>query len=247
MENKYTKNIEIEYTNVGRDGKLNFVQAVDLIQNNTTRFFEVLGSDNLVLKVKSNAIWVVTKTKINFIKYPAWRDKVKLISYITNQSKIRVDVETKLEDEDKNILFVAKQEFCPIDLETRRIRKIDTIEFPKNLEMKEATYNIEFQKLIHNFEENEKQYQRNVYAIDTDFSHHTNNVKYLEFIANTLDSELLDNNEITDLEIHYIAESIENQLLDVYKYKENNTMEFLIKNEERDILKAKFEYKGINS
>lgn len=41
MKKIYESNIQIEYTNVGRDLKLTVVQAADLIQNIVTDFFRI--------------------------------------------------------------------------------------------------------------------------------------------------------------------------------------------------------------
>ncbi len=147
MENKYEKNIEIEYTNVGRSLNLSVIQAANLIQNITTQFFSTIGLDNIIIKEKNNAAWVVSKSKVHFIIYPIWKEKIKLTSYITEQSKIRIELEIKAENEKNELLFIAKQEFCLIDLGTRKIRKLETINYPNSLKDKESIFLESYQKL----------------------------------------------------------------------------------------------------
>lgn len=244
MKNKYEKEVEIEYTNVGRTMNLSVVQATYLIQNIVTQFFELIGSDNIVIKEKNNAAWVVSKLKVHFEKYPVWKDKVKLTCYIVKQSKIRIELEIKAESEDRELLFIAKQEICPIDLSTRKIRKIETIEYPKNLETLQSNYEEPYQRLDTEFADTEKISEREVFAIDTDFTHHTNNVKYLKFMANTFDSNFIDNNEITDIEVHYISESKDGQILNTYKHNKENEIDFLIKRNDEEIIRGNLKYKS---
>ena len=78
MENKYiySKNYVINFTEVGEDAKLNLTSAINLAQNMTGEYFESFGSDNLTLRNKDNAAWVLTQTKVHFEKHPSWKDKV---------------------------------------------------------------------------------------------------------------------------------------------------------------------------
>lgn len=61
---------------------------------------------------------------------------------------------------------------------------------------------------------------------------------------NMFDSDFLDNNMITEFEIHYINESKENQKIDIFKRMSENTINFLIKNGDKEIVKARVEYKS---
>jgi len=60
---------------------------------------------------------------------------------------------------------------------------------------------------------------------------------------NTLSNDFLDKVSITDVEMHYIAESKEGQILKIYKKElENNIIRFLIKEKEREIIRASITY-----
>lgn len=61
-------------------------------------------------------------------------------------------------------------------------------------------------------------------------------------MVNTLNSAFLDNNKIEDIEIHYISESKEGQILEIYRYQENQEMYFLIKNDRKEIIRASLKY-----
>ncbi len=73
---------------------------------------------------------------------------------------------------------------------------------------------------------------------DIDYSKHTNNAIYTRLIMNALTSDFLTKNKITDFEIHYINESKEGQVLKIYKKEENDSIKFLIKSDEKEIVRA---------
>ena len=54
--------------------------------------------------------------------------------------------------------------------------------------------------------------------------------------------EFLDQCQITDFEIHYINETREGQTLKIYKKLKEQEIEFLIKEEEREIVRASLKY-----
>ncbi len=239
MQYIYTKNFNTSYSSIDRTGKLGLVELMSLNQEMITEFYGSVGSDNLILRDKCNAAWIYTRTKVKVNSLPAWNTKTKAISFISSMSPIRMEVETDLMDEDDNILFAAKTEMCAIDFELRRLRKIDTLEFPKDAEALPSNIPEAFSKNKVTFDSNDFVYSQKVYASDTDFTDHANNVRYVKYLMNTFDTAFYDENQITDFEIQFAKESKQDDVLDIYK-KETNTNEygFLIKNGEEIIVKA---------
>lgn len=242
MKVEYKKEYKVSYTEVNQNLKLGLVEAMTLPQNMVTEYFECFKSDNIVLKNQNNAVWVVSKAKLHFNKYPNWRDVIYGRSYTTKVKPIRVEMETTFKNEEGEILFSAKQESCAIDLETRKIRKVETVNYPSDMETEENIIQEAYSKLNEVFSEDNLIYEQKVFSTDIDYSRHTNNVMYVRYIANTLSCEFLDKNKITDFEIHYINESKEGQILKIYKIEKNGLIEFLIKEGEREIIRANLSY-----
>ena len=244
MKYEYKKEYQINYTELDQNLELGVFSAIILQQNMGTEYFGTLKSDNIILKNENNAIWVVSKTKVHFNKYPTWRDIVYGRTYTTKLKPIRVEMETTFTNEKGENLFVTKQESCAIDLNTRKIRKIDTVNYPKDMEIEENTLVEPFLKLNESFSENDFVYEQKIFSTDIDFSRHTNNALYVKFILNTLSCQFLDKNKVTDFEIHYINESGEGQKLKIYKKEKDNIIEFLIKEKEtnKEIVRAFLKY-----
>ena len=245
MKNEYKNEYKVGYTTVDSNLNLSLLGCATIIQDMVTELFEYLETDNRIIKDENNAVWVLTKLKIHFEKYPIWKQNIQATSFITNKSKIRVQNNTKVEDETGSILFVAKQESCPLDLTSRKIRKIETIRFALDLEIKKPILEEDFEKLNNDFRQENIVGTREVYYSDTDYSKHTNNVSYVRFIMNMINSEILNNNIITDFEINYINESKEGQLLDIYRKDYENKIDFLIKFEENELVRARIKLKEL--
>ena len=199
----------------------------------------------MTLKNRYNAVWVVAKTKIRFSKYPVWTEPIYARTYTVSVRPIRVDSETTFINGSGEELFTVKQQSCPIDLQTRKIRKLDTVNYPSDMPLTASVIDEPFIKLNGAFSEADLAYEQRVFVTDIDYSRHTNNVMYIRFILNALSSEFTDRNMITDFEIHYINESCEGQTLKIYKKQNDGALEFLITEGQRDIVRAAMKYRPL--
>jgi len=238
MKRVYNKDYKISYSEVDKNLKLGLYESFNLAQDTVTEYFESFGGDNIIVKNKDNAVWVVSKAKVHFSKFPSWRDEIKGRCYTTKIKPIRLEIETAFKNIDGEVLFVTNQESCVIDIETRKIRKINTITYPEDMEVEQSLTQGGYLKLDAQFKEDDLAYEQKIYSQDIDYSGHVNNAIYVRYIMNTLSCDFFSQNKITDFEIHYINESKEGQILKIYKKEENKNIRFLIKKDEKEIIRA---------
>lgn len=248
MKYKYNKERSVGYSESDKNLRISLVGAMNLAQDMMTEYFHSYGCDNYDTKNNCNAAWVVTKAKAKFYKYPNWIDSsIKCESYTTVTKGVRICLETVITDINNNILFIVVHESCPIDLETRKVRKISSVYYPDDMEVEEAKLKEPFNRLKENFDNVEFIYNQKVQPTDIDFSNHTNNVKYVKYIMNAFESDFWNDKIITDFEIHYISESRENDIISVYKSQiEEGIINIILKIEEKEIVKAQIIYKKQN-
>ena len=243
MKIKCKKEYKMDYSYLDKDLKLRVNECFNLAQNTATEYFKKFNGDNIYVREKDNAVWVVTKSKIHIYKNISWLDTLTGESYTSMVKPIRVETETKFTDSNNELVFIASQQSCPLDMDTRKIRKIDTLTFPKDMEIDNSLFKNDYQKLNDIFNKTNFVYEQKVYSQDIDYSNHVNNTVYIRYIMNSLSNKFLDKINITDVEIHYIAESKEGQILKIYKKEKENSIEFLIKEGEREIIRARLSYK----
>ena len=223
----------IEYSDVDRKLNLDLYSCTNIIQNKMTTFLGNLNLANNVLKKDYGAFWAISKLKIHFNDYPMLNDNVSWSTNISGKSKIRLNLDYVFCNDNENVLFVAKQEICPVDLTSRKIKRLD---FINNLH--EEPSNILFSK----WKETDGFKKCSDYTIlycDTDSNGHVNNASYVRFMLNTFDSDFFYNNTITDLEIHYLNECLEKQTLSIYKKTVQDEIFFLILRDDTKIIEAK--------
>lgn len=238
MKRTYNKDYKISYSEVDQNLKLSLYESFNLAQDTVTNYFESFGGDNIVVKNNDNAVWVVSKAKVHFNKFPSWSDVIKGICYTTKIKPVRVDIETAFKNIDDEVLFVTNQESCVIDIETRKIRKINTITYPDDMEVEQSLMQEGYLRLDTQFTEDDLVYEQKVYSQDIDYSGHVNNAIYVRYIMNSLSCDFFSKNKITDFEIHYINECKEERILKIYKKEENKDIRFLIKDDKKEIVRA---------
>lgn len=231
MKYYFRKSFDISYSKADRWLRLGLVEAVSIAQEMNTDYFRSIGSDNLTVKTKDNALWVLAKTRLHFVDFPKWGDVVYARSYTLKSHGFRSEIETEYENHGK-LAFVSRQELCVIDATSRGVRRIETISYPKDMELEPETVPIKFFRLKEDFTEDCLVYKDYFRLTDIDFSNHVNNVAYVRYIANAMDKEFFANRKIVDFEIQYKHECLEGHELGVYKKDiDENTVDFQIKSD----------------
>ncbi len=243
MKVECVNNYKVFYSFLSRGLSLKIHEAFNFAQNNATEYFKNFNGDNMNVRKKDNAVWVVSKSRMHIFKGVSWLETLKGESYTSLVKNIRVETETKFTDKNNELVFVVGHQHCPLNMDTRKIIKVDEITFPKDMDEDPTLFEGDYLKLHDKFEESDFVYEQKVFSQDIDYSNHANNVAYIRFIMNSLSNDFLDSINITDVEIHYLAESKEGQTLRIYKKEiENNELRFLIKEGERDVIKASIKY-----
>ena len=245
---KYTneKEFTLSYTGLDKNAELNTLYAIELAQNLMTEYFGSFKSDNLRLKKYDNALWVLSKTKIRFFNRASWLDKLYAKGYTIKNTALRTYIESVFYNQDNKLVFVALQENAVIDINTRKLRKIDSVSYPSDMEYEKSVKDLSFEKLNNEFSENDFYYNQKIYYTDIDFSSHTNNAVYIRHLINTFSSEFFTQYQIEDFEIHYLRETKEGEILSIYKKEYDNNVEFLIKSEDSEVVRAKLTFRKKN-
>ncbi len=242
---KYTceKEFTLSYTGLDNNAELNTLYAIELAQNLMTEYFGNFKSDNLRIKKQNNALWVLTKTKVRFFNKAVWLDKLYAKGYTIKNTALRTYIESVFRNQDNKLIFVALQENAVIDIDTRKVRKISSISYPNDMEYEKPEKELTFEKLTSDFSEDDFVYNQKIFYTDIDFSNHTNNAVYIRHIINTYSSKFFTEHIVEDFEIHYLHETVEGDVLSVYKREEENSTEFLIKCGDNEVVRAKLTFR----
>ncbi|MCD8285667.1 MAG: thioesterase [Clostridia bacterium] len=240
MEDVYTREIVVRYTDIDRYGRLAVTEVPNITQDMLTEYFGTLGADNGTMKVKCNAAWVITKMKISFGNLPLWMGRITASAYTIKKDGIRMVIELKATGEDGSMAFVVDVECCAIDLSARRIRRINTTCLQENVVLYDGDPS--YDKLPGDFLDADLVEELAVNWYDIDFTRHTNNTRYIGYLLQSMDPAYLSAKRITALDVNFIKESHEGEKLAVYRQTEGDVACFQIRKEGAEILRARVQF-----
>jgi acyl-ACP thioesterase len=181
---------------------------------------------------KNNTLWVLSRFHIAIERLPNWQEKVTLETWSKKPDGITAYRDFEMTDEQGSVIVKAASVWHIIDAQTFRIQKIETVmnAFP-HCENRHVFY--ENPLKIAAFDCEEDIAIHHVKYSDIDMNNHVNNTKYVQWIFDDLDINVITSYSIKDLQINYIAQL---QLGNSYTihHKQLNETEFVhcVKNAE---------------
>ncbi|MBR2282247.1 MAG: hypothetical protein IJ863_06470 [Spirochaetales bacterium] len=231
MRYEYRKVFEITYSQADRWLALDLVNATSIVQEMNTEYFKTFKCDNISCKERDNALWVITKTRLHFVKTPTWGDVISGVSGSIKTHGYKTEIDTAFTC-GPSLSFVARQELFVIDATTREPRRIDTIGYPADMEYVPETVPLRFFRIKEELGEQDLVYTDHFRLSDIDYSNHVNNVVYVRYVLNALNPSFFESRRIVDFEIQYRHECYEGHELSVYRRDlDENIMDIQIRSD----------------
>lgn len=215
--------------------KLSVVGALQIVEDAITEMMSRQKIDGVTTQEKYGAVWVFTKNRLFFLDKAQWKDNLEIECFMATKSLVKMNAQTIIKKDGKDVAY-STVEMCALDQKAEKIRKITDVGIDERIEFYGSKYDVAFSK--NTPVELEKVDSVKVKSTNIDFCHHTNNVEYIRFLLNTYSVEEIENAVIKEIEIDYINQSFEGQILDIYKKRVENKDIFEIKCEEKTIVKG---------
>ena len=230
MENNhYTKNFKVMSSYCDSINRLSPFMMQTLFEELADANATLLGIDQPTLGERDNAFWVVRRIKFEMKSVVKDHDDVILKTWPSGPEILKCFRSYQILKTDMEPAVNALAEWVILDKETRRLRKTDSIHYPDIQFITEKACEPTFKKFKDIFTDNDFVYEKTIRACDIDISHHTNNTKYCMMILDSFSIKELEAMNIKELEIHYEAESLEGDLLRIYRKKVDGEWLFAIK------------------
>ena len=220
--------------------QLGLIQTVALIEDVGTEYLASIELDGLTTKRRYGAVWVYVRNNVRVFRCPKWLERITVRTGITQKTRATVDMQTEFFDESGNMIVCSKIELCAIDVNTGRIRKVESVGLTDDIGMYDPLDGLDFSRIT--ADGAQKVYSTAVRASNTDFIGHTNNVEYLRFLADSYAASFIYSRELKRIQIDYVSQSFENDVLDVYRKTDKNTDVMAIKKGDKDVLRAVIEW-----
>ncbi len=242
MKNWHTEKILINDTNVDYNSVVPVTEFLRLFQIATFNHSQEIGLDHNSMQEKSNAFWVVTKMKLCLNDFVRSQDKVSVTTWIHEVGGVRAlrDCVMKIKN---SIKVKATSEWCCLDYETRRLRKMNSISYPILDMQKTNKLNTVFTNMKEEVDKKDFVYSKIVRSTDVDLNNHTNNLRYNFMALDAFTVNEMKNINIKEYEIYFVNESYEGDKIDIFKKRLKNYFYIEGKIEDKTIFRSVIKFK----
>ena len=226
------------YTSLcGPNCRLSLLGTLQVVQDVICEYFETMGAGQIKIKEKYNCVWVFLKNKFHFCGDILWNEEYSAECFISFRSNVKLIVDTNFFDKSGALAMNAKTEICLMDLSAIRITKIDDSVLGKQYTALLASSDMNFEKLLDSGEVFVG--SKKVQASNIDFCGHCNNIEYVRFLLDAYSAGKLNSMSIDTFEICYYNQSLEGDVLEIYKTSSPSVDFFEVKNKDSLCLKCK--------
>ena len=227
------------YTSLcGPNCKLSLLGTMQVVQDGICEYFESMGAGQITTKQNHNCVWVFLKNKFKFHGDILWNEDYTAECFISFRSSVKVIVDTLFYDKNGKLAMHCKTEMCLVDLNTIKIAKITNDILNDSYVAIPSSTDMEFEKILDNVDG--YVCSKKVLSTHIDFCGHCNNIEYVRLLLDTYTASELSSLSIDTFEICYYQQSLEGDMLDIYKTSTQNVDLFEVKNGANICLKCKF-------
>ena len=221
-------------------GRLSLIGALSLIQDVVTATMAELKLDGFTVRREYNALMVFSKNHFRFLQSINWQDKIKVECFVSSKSLARMNIDVCIKKQSEIALY-ARTEVCAVDASTARIRRLDTMDAFKCVQIVRAPYELDWEPMDGTGELVDTVKVR---TSNIDYAGHTNNVEYIRLLLDTFTLEEWRGMAPTELQVAYLNQSFLSDELAIYCSNQTpvtvNTHEriYTIKKKEQEILRC---------
>ncbi len=240
MKNVYEKILVLNANDGDFQSKLSIPAIMRFFQVAAGEHSIIMKMDHFTIVEKNNAFWVITKVKLKIFNLPMWGEKVLLRTWPLLPTSIKCNRDFEFINDKNEVLIQGISEWCILDLDNRRPRRVSSTCYPLNLvHLEKRSFDDNFVHFKTNVLEDELLYERVIRSSDIDLNLHTNNTIYSNMVMDAFSVTNLATHELKDYEIHFSHESKEGETLRIYRSDLENKV--LISGIEKDSGKIVFQ------
>lgn len=225
-------------------GNLSLIGALTLIQDAVTDTMAKLKIDGFTVRRKYGALIVFSKNHLRFLQAIGWKDKIKIACFVSSKSAARMSIDVCVKKTGKIALY-ARTEVCAVDIETGRIRRMETAGVGKQVKIVCPPYALTWEDMAG---DGELLDTVKVRTSNIDYAGHTNNVEYIRLLLDTFTLDEWRSMAPSELQVAYLNQSFLDDSLSIYRAELSPTDTsqheriYTIKKAEQDVLRCRLRY-----
>ncbi|QSZ41770.1 acyl-ACP thioesterase [Sulfurimonas aquatica] len=206
MKNYFDKEFELRYFEMDKSGCASSITMLTLLQETAADHCASIGHDLFSL-MSQNLGWVLLSGIMKMDRYPKYKEKIVIRTWLSKYQSIRGIRENVIYDADYNVIGRAKGLWLFFDIEKRRPTKIlnDFKEQWSFCEEVSIEHDISSKIDAISSANYMKKFKVNIY--DTDTNKHVNNIRYLQWLVESVPEEITDNYYLHSIDGRFLKEA----------------------------------------
>jgi len=206
MENYFEKQFELRYFEMNRFGEASSTTILTLLEETAADHCYSIDHSLYDLE-KQNIGWVLLSGVMKMECYPGYKEKITIRTWLSSYSKIKGIRENIIYNEQGNIIGRSKGLWVFFDINRRRpVRIFDSIK-EKWSSSNEESINHDITKKIESIEFSSHAKKFKVNRFDVDANQHVNNIRYLQWLMESISEEVIDHYYLHFIDGRFIAEA----------------------------------------
>ncbi|MGE5942721.1 MAG: acyl-[acyl-carrier-protein] thioesterase [Flavobacteriales bacterium] len=206
FENYFDKQFELRYFEMNKLGLATPTIILALLEE-TAADHSYSISHSLFELNKKNIGWVLVSGILQIDRYPSYKEKITIRTWLSSYSSIKGYRENIIIDEHHNIIAKAKGLWVFFDIEQRK-----PIPIFNDIKEKWSCYGEEsitknIKKKIEPIDVANHIKKFKVNKFDTDMNKHVNNIRYLQWVIESIPEDIIDNYSLHIIDGRFIAEA----------------------------------------
>lgn len=204
--NYFEKEFELRFFEMNKFGQASPTTILTLLEETASDHCYSINHSLYDLE-KQNIGWVLISGYIEMSRYPIYKEKIKIITWLSNYSLVKGERENLILDKKGEIIGRAKGLWVFFDIKKRRpIQILNSI--------KETWSSCSIESINHNILEKippiTSQTPIETFIVkhyDVDTNQHVSNIKYLQWLIETIPKEIIDNYFLQSIDGRFISEA----------------------------------------
>ncbi len=206
MKNYFEKDFVLRYFEMNKFGEASSTTMLTLLEETAAEHCYSINHSLYQLE-EQNIGWVLLSGFMEMDRYPRYKEKIKIRTWLSKYSAIKGIRENIVYDEQGLEIGRAKGLWVFFDINRRRpIQILDDIKEKWGVcEQESIVYNIT--KKITPIESANHLEKFKVNKFDVDSNKHVNNIRYLQWVTESISDEILDHYFLHSIDGRFIAEA----------------------------------------
>jgi acyl-ACP thioesterase len=221
----WSENCEVRFGAIDKSDSMTLDAVLDFFQEAAISHAENLGVGREAM-ASSNQAWILSRMSVEIKRRPKYGETVRVSTWPRGGEKLFALRDFDMRDAADNPVVGARSCWVIIDMEKRRPLRpqavMDTM--PLNADKDALLPDRTLALALEQRSSLERIAERQALYSDVDYNGHVNNVSYIRWIEDTLDSSLLEKASIIRLDVNYLNEVLADEVTEIWSEQISDEM-----------------------